>query len=89
QLKTTIMGRVRNPNCAIRDTVSKQWVGFGVGDLHFLDGSCSPNDYDAKILDSSRYIVEDYEVFQILNKVKPGSGMKDRPSKPTSIFGFM
>lgn len=87
QLKTTIMGRVRNPNCAIRDTVSKQWIGFGVGDLHFLDGTCTPNDYDAKILDSARYVVEDYEVFQVLNK--SSNSMKDRPSKPTSIFGFM
>ncbi|CAG8560140.1 178_t:CDS:2 [Cetraspora pellucida] len=69
--------------------VSKQWIGFGVGDLHFLDGTCSPNDYEAKILDSTRYVVEDYEVFQILNKVKPGNSIKDRPSKPASIFGFM
>ncbi|CAG8757273.1 14410_t:CDS:2, partial [Gigaspora rosea] len=76
-----------NPNCAIRDTVSKQWIGFGVGDLHFLDGTCTPNDYDAKILDSARYVVEDYEVFQVLNK--SSNSMKDRPSKPTSIFGFM
>ncbi|CAG8521451.1 6741_t:CDS:2, partial [Scutellospora calospora] len=66
--KTTIISRVRNPNCAIRDTVSKQWIGFGVGDLHFLDGTCSPSDYETKILDTTRYVVEDFEVFQILTK---------------------
>ncbi|CAG8736162.1 488_t:CDS:1, partial [Acaulospora morrowiae] len=60
--------RVKNKTCAIRDTISKQWIGFGVGDLHFLDGVCRPNDYEHKILDTTKFLIEDYEVFQVLKQ---------------------
>ncbi|CAG8530549.1 10693_t:CDS:2 [Diversispora eburnea] len=69
--KSAIISRVKNPRCAIRDTISKQWIGFGVGDLHFLDGVCTPHDYEHRILETTKFLVEDYEVFQVLNKVKP------------------
>lgn len=71
--KSAVISRVRNPKCAIRDTISKQWLGFGVGDFHFLDGVCTPHTYEHKILETTKFLVEDYEVFQVLNKAKPVS----------------
>ncbi|PKC08957.1 hypothetical protein RhiirA5_357285 [Rhizophagus irregularis] len=59
-----ILSRVKTPDRAIFN-VEDEYLGFG-SDLEWFAGICEQNDYQQKIYNGIEFIMEDYEVFQVV-----------------------
>nr|CAG8484951.1 8276_t:CDS:2 [Entrophospora candida] len=68
--KNSVISRVRNISCAIRDTRSRHFLGWGCGDLHILEGTCHRRDYEREIVGFHNFTIDDFEVFQVLDIIK-------------------
>ncbi|GBC24798.2 BTB/POZ protein [Rhizophagus irregularis DAOM 181602=DAOM 197198] len=66
-LNTIVLSRVVEYNRAIWDSDDNNH-GFGYGDLYIFRKSCKLTHYSAKILDSDHFEIDDYEVFQVIEK---------------------
>ncbi|CAB4418469.1 unnamed protein product [Rhizophagus irregularis] len=66
-LNTIVLSRVVDCNNAIMDSDQNNH-GFGWGDLFIFRKSCKLTHYSAKILDSDHFEIDDYEVFQVIEK---------------------
>ncbi|EXX63240.1 BTB/POZ protein [Rhizophagus irregularis DAOM 181602=DAOM 197198] len=67
-LSSIIISRIKNKYYAISDSNTKRNQGFGHGDLYILKKSCKLSDYSARIHDSKNFEIDDYEVFQVIEK---------------------
>jgi hypothetical protein len=64
---TIVLSRVADNSHAIADGADNH-LGFGNGDLYIFKKSCKLSYYSAKIHDSENFEIDDYEVFQVLEK---------------------
>ncbi|GES92992.1 BTB/POZ protein [Rhizophagus clarus] len=64
---TIILSRVVENKRAISDAAEKN-QGFGAGDLYIFQKSCKLKDYSVRIHDSDNFEIDDYEVFQVLER---------------------
>jgi hypothetical protein len=65
--RNNILSRVRDQHTAIHDNFNRN-VGFGYRDLLWFKGECICSSYNRKILETRNFILEDYEVFQVVRK---------------------
>ncbi|CAI2180809.1 6264_t:CDS:2 [Funneliformis geosporum] len=59
-----ILSRVKIPDRAIFN-IEDEYLGFG-SDLEWFAGICEQNDYQQKIYNGIEFIMDDYEVFQVV-----------------------